>query len=279
MVPSTVDPERGIKAPKRSVKRSAWKLAKLDANEAARAAARARASSSVLRPIHNAHLPDHELSSVAATVSSVSTDANVAARKEMRNNDLKPSLSRNSFAAPSQSSRDEYDDESATLAPLPQYSTVNGHRFSATTTTHHTHRGNSGDALFLSAPSTSLLRDVRKTSVVWDAEAGRYVSLAPVTTMPQVRNRNQRAILPPQSSSSVSALKAPLPLQQAERSRLIYTGDSIFFGGPLVNIQTRNNPRSEVREGQERLASTHHQDARYRRDSTSHQLPVFAPPL
>ncbi|CAN6925039.1 unnamed protein product [Brassica oleracea var. botrytis] len=282
MVPSTVDPERGIKAPKRSVKRSAWKLAKLDANEAARAAARARASSSVLRPIHNAHLPDHELSSVAATVSSVSTDANVAARKEMRNNDLKPSLSRNSFAAPSQSSRDEYDDESVTLAPLPQYSTVNGHRFSATTTTttHHTHRGNSADPLFLSDPSTSLLRVVGKTSVVWDAEAGRYVSLAHVTTMSQVRNRlpdtrNQRPIIPPQDSS---ALKAPLPMQQGER-RLIYTGDSIFFGGPLVNIQTRNNPRSEVREGQERLASTYHQDARYRRDSTSHQLPVFAPPL
>ncbi|CAN6990736.1 unnamed protein product, partial [Brassica rapa subsp. trilocularis] len=267
MVPSTVDPERGIKAPKRSVKRSAWKLAKLDANEAARAAARARASSSVMRPIHNhPHLPDHELSSV-------STDANVAARKEMRNNGLKPSHSRNSFAAPSQSSRDEYDDESVTLAPLPQYSTVNGHRFP--TTTDHTHRGNSADPLFLSAPSTSLLRDVRKTSVVWDAEAGRYVSSAPVTTMPQVRNRNQRAILPPQGSST---LKAHLPLQQAER-RLIYTGDSIFFGGPLVNIQTRNNPRSEVREGQERLASTLHQDARYRRDSTSHQLPVFAPPL
>nr|VDC76915.1 unnamed protein product [Brassica rapa] len=267
MVPSTVDPERGIKAPKRSVKRSAWKLAKLDANEAARAAARARASSSVLRPIHNyPHLPAHELSSV-------STDAKVAARKEMRNNDLKPSLSRNSFAAPSQSNRDEYDDESVTLAPLPQYSTVNGHRFP--TTTDHTHRGNSADPLFLSAPSTSLLRDVRKRSVVWDAEAGRYVSLAPVTTMPEVRNRNQRAILPPQGSS---ALKAHLPLQQAER-RLIYTGDSIFFGGPLVNIQTRNNQRSEVREGQERLASTLHQDARYRRDSTSHQLPVFAPPL
>ncbi|CAF2153591.1 BnaA01g24840D [Brassica napus] len=267
MVPSTVDPERGIKAPKRSVKRSAWKLAKLDANEAARAAARARASSSVMRPIHNhPHLPDHELSSV-------STDANVAARKEMRNNDLKPSHSRNSFAAPSQSSRDEYDDESVTLAPLPQYSTVNGHRFP--TTTDHTHRGNSADPLFLSAPSTSLLRDMRKTSVVWDAEAGRYVSSAPVTTMPEVRNRNQRAILPPQGSSS---LKAHLPLQQAER-RLIYTGDSIFFGGPLVNIQTRNNQRTEVREGQERLASTLHQDARYRRDSTSHQLPVFAPPL
>lgn len=284
MVPSTVDPnaaERGTKAPKISVKRSAWKLAKLDANEAARAAARARASSSVMRPIHNPHLPDNELSSIGtfSIISSVSTDANVAARKELLNNELKPSLSRNLFAAPRKSSRDEHDtgnhgmsNESVTLAPLPQYSTVNGHRFSATTT-HHMHRGHNADPPFLSAPSTSHPRDVRKTSVVWDPDAGRYVSSA--------RNRNQRPpILPPQGSSSVSsALKAPLPLQQAERRLMIYTGDSIFFGGPLVNIPTRNNPRSEVREGQDRLASTLHQDARYRRDSTSHQLPVFAPAL
>ncbi|CAH8351318.1 unnamed protein product [Eruca vesicaria subsp. sativa] len=286
--------ERGIKAPKRSVKRSAWKLAKLDANEAARVAARARASSSVMRPIDKPHLPDNELSSVG----SGSTDANVAARKEIQNNDLKSSLSRNAFAAPSQSSRDEYDTrshgmsnfssashvhQSVTLAPLPQYSTVRGHRFSATTTHHmHSrldekvlHRRNNTD---LSVPSTSLLRDVRKTSVVWDPEAGRYVSAAPVTTMPEARNRL------PDPTSQITHTRNPrpiLPPQQAER-RLIYTGDSIFFGGPLVNIPTRNNPRSEgsiVREGQDRLASTLHQDARYRRDSTSNQLPVFAPGL
>ena len=56
MVPSTVDPdavrhtERANKA-KKQVKISAWKLAKLDSNEAMKAAAKARASSSVLRPI------------------------------------------------------------------------------------------------------------------------------------------------------------------------------------------------------------------------------------
>lgn len=312
MVPSTVDPdaaERGIKAPKRPVKRNAWKLAKLDATEAARAAARARASSSILRPIDNRHLPDHEPSSTGtpSIVSSVSTDANVAARKEMQNNDPRSSLSRKSFA-PSQGSRDEYDTgshclsnfsspshvhESVTLAPLPQNPTIIGHRFSATTHHMHStfdekvlHRGNDADPLFLSAPATSLLRDVRKTSVVWDPEAGRYVS-APVTTLPEVRNRltsqnlpNPRHIVPPQDSSSgSSALRAPLPLHQAER-RLTYTGDSIFFGGPLINIPTRDNPgieRSSVREGQDRLASTHHRDARLRRDSTSNQLPVFTP--
>ncbi|CAH2053046.1 unnamed protein product [Thlaspi arvense] len=305
MAPSTLDPdasERGIKAPKRPVKRSAWKLAKLDANEVARAAARARASSSVLRPIDNRRLPDLDLSSIGtvSVISSVSADANVAASRAIQNNDLRSSASRNSFA-PSLNSRDEYDTGShgmsnfsspshvhgsVTLAPLPKNPTVIDHRFKATN--HHTHstfdekvmqRGNNGgvDPLFLSAPSTSLLRDVRKTSVVWDPEAGRYVSSAPVTTtLPEVRNRltNPKPILLLQDSSS-----APLPLQQAER-RLTYTGDSIFFGGPLVNIPTRNNPRNEkslVREGQERLASTLHRDARLRRDSTSNQLPVFAP--
>ncbi|KAG7578234.1 Palmitoyltransferase DHHC domain [Arabidopsis thaliana x Arabidopsis arenosa] len=318
MVPSTVDPdapgsEKGTKALKRPVKRSAWKLAKLDPNEAARAAARARASSSVLRPIDNRHLPDSELSSIGTVsiISSVSTDANVAASKEIRNNDLMSSLSRNSFA-PSQGSRDEYDTgshgmsnlsspshvhESVTLAPLPQNPTIVGNRFTATTHHMHStfddkvlHRGNEADPLFLSAPA-SYRRDVKKTSVVWDPEAGRYVS-APVTTTSEVRNRlpnpssqtanfqNPRPILPAQDSSSgSSALRDPLPLHQAER-RLTYTGDSIFYGGPLINIPTRDTPRSgrgSVREVQDRLASTVHRDARFRRDSTSNQLPVFAP--
>ncbi|KAH7441090.1 hypothetical protein KP509_03G025100 [Ceratopteris richardii] len=55
-VPSTVDPDsttgRGDSRPnKRGVRISAWKLAKLDPNEAMRAASKARESSSILRPI------------------------------------------------------------------------------------------------------------------------------------------------------------------------------------------------------------------------------------
>ena len=68
MVPSTVDPdaagyvERANKS-KKAVKISAWKLAKLDSSEAMRAAAKARASSSVLRPIDARRVPDVEFSS------------------------------------------------------------------------------------------------------------------------------------------------------------------------------------------------------------------------
>ncbi|KAK6141214.1 hypothetical protein DH2020_025045 [Rehmannia glutinosa] len=69
MVPSTIDPDAaGLadklnKGPKKGVRISAWKLAKLDSNEAVKAAAKARASSSVLRPLDNRRLPDSELSS------------------------------------------------------------------------------------------------------------------------------------------------------------------------------------------------------------------------
>ncbi|KAJ4881208.1 hypothetical protein Rs2_38263 [Raphanus sativus] len=68
-----------------------WKLAKLNSNEAKRAAAaRARSSSSVLRPIANLHAQDDELSSSGTinVVSSVRADANGAVlSKEMRNNE------------------------------------------------------------------------------------------------------------------------------------------------------------------------------------------------
>ncbi|KFK33563.1 hypothetical protein AALP_AA5G029800 [Arabis alpina] len=334
MIPSTIDPdaaesaERGNKVPKRPVKISAWKLAKLNSNDATRAAARARASSSVLRPIENRHAQDDDLSSsgTISVISSVSTDTNGAVlSKETRNNDPRLSLSRNSFA-PSQGSRDEYESgthsmssfsspshvhEAVTLSPLPQYHTA-GHRFTAAAssnptrpplnpaTNHMIHstfdekimqKGNNTDSLLLPAPATSLLRDVRRTSVVWDQEAGRYVS-TPVTTAEartrfsshnqpipssrMVNSQNPRpVVLPPQDSSFG---KAPPPTQQGER--LMYTGDSIFFGGPLVNMPNRDSLRTEGdsgREGQGRMALALPREARFKRDSASNQLPVFAP--
>ncbi|GAB4833035.1 hypothetical protein Ancab_007058 [Ancistrocladus abbreviatus] len=63
-VPSTVDPDvanppldKGKKTPQHPIRISAWKLAKLDSNEAIKAAARARASSSVLRPLSSCPHP------------------------------------------------------------------------------------------------------------------------------------------------------------------------------------------------------------------------------
>lgn len=337
MVPSTVDPdaaenaERGQKLPKRPVRISAWKLARLDSNEAMRAAAKARASSSVLRPVDNRRLQDPELSSSGnmSIRSSVSTDT--GANKEIKN-DLRLSPLRASFA-PSQGSRDEYETgtqsvssfsspshvhEAVTLSPLPQ-----GHglgRFSAatsvpsfvhdrpltskatfpnvkTSTSHPSafdekimQRG-STDPLMFSAPATSLLRDVKRASVVWDQEAGRYVSV-PVSAS-EARNRSsmqiglpsstaetsshgRRPVIPPHEPSS-SAAKAQVP--QAEK--LLYTGDSIFFGGPLLSVPVRDSLKNDrglgSRESQERVAFNLSRESRFKRDSTSNQLPVFVP--
>lgn len=337
MVPSTVDPdatgiaERGPKVPKRPVRISAWKLAKLDSSEAVKAAAKARASSSVLRPVDNRRLQDPDFSSSGnmSIRSSVSTD--MGTNKEIKN-DLRLSPLRNSFA-PSQGSRDEYETgtqsassfsspshvhEAVTLSPLPQ-----GHglgRFTAatsfpglvpdrlftskaalpnvnTSTSHPlgsdekiTQKG-SADPLLLSASATSLLRDVKRTSVVWDQEAGRYVSV-PVSALEarykssmqiglpsstaETSSYSRRPVFPPQESSSSGAKG---PDRQAEK--LMYTGDSIFFGGPLLSVPLRDTLKNErglvSREGQERLALNLNRESRFKRDSASNQLPVFVP--
>lgn len=339
MVPSTVDPdaagasERGPKVPKRAVRLSAWKLAKLDSTEAMKAAAKARASSSVLRPLDNRRFQDPELSSSGnvSVRSSVSTDTGV--NKEIKN-DLRLSPIRNSLA-PSQASRDDYETgtqsmssfsspshvhETVTLSPLPHGnglgrfsaaaslpSLVPEHPYSSKAsypivTDPRTHtsgfddkapqRGGITDPLLLSAPATSLLRDVRKTSVVWDQEAGRYVSVpisASETRPPrssvqiglpnlnaETSNNARKPVAPLQPTSS-SSTKAPL--QQADK--LMYTGDSIFFGGPLLNIPSRDSLRSErvstSRESQDRMAANLSRESRFKRDSASNQLPVFVP--
>ncbi|PON39844.1 Zinc finger, DHHC-type, palmitoyltransferase [Parasponia andersonii] len=338
MVPSTVDPdatgiaERGQKVPKKPVRLSAWDLAKLDRNEAKRAAAKARASSSVLRPIDSRRLPDAEYSSSGnmSVRSSVSTDT--GANKEMKS-DLRLSPLRNSFA-PSQGSRDEYETgtqsmssfsspshvhEAVTLSPLPQHPGL-GHSGAAVSVPSLIsdrpsaskaifpnvkvptsqpvgfdekimQKGSSSDPLLLSGPATSLLRDVRRTSVVWDQEAGRYVSV-PVsasdarTRLPlqigvpnfnaEASSYSRKPVVPPLESSS-SAVKPPL--QQAEK--LMYTGDSIFFGGPILSVPFRDGLKNEKgsgsREGQERVTTNLFRESRFKRDSTSNQLPVFVP--
>ncbi|KAJ4867490.1 putative protein S-acyltransferase 19 [Raphanus sativus] len=167
-----------------------------------------------------------------------------------------------SFSSPS------HVHEAVSLSPLPQYHTA-APRFAAgassnaprqplnPATSHMIHstfdekvmqKGNKADPLLhhapAPAPAASLLRDVRRTSVVWDQEAGRYV-LVPATTseartrltshhqpIPSSHTQNPRSVLPPQDC------------------------DSIFFGGPLVNIPNRDGLRNEGdsgREGQDRM--------------------------
>ncbi|XP_062107023.1 probable protein S-acyltransferase 19 isoform X2 [Humulus lupulus] len=338
MIPSTVDPdatgiaEREQRVPKKPVRISAWDLAKLDRNEAKRAAAKARASSSVLRPVDSRQQPEPEYSSSGnmSVRSSVSTDT--GANKEIKG-DLRLSPLGNSFA-PSQGSRDEYETgtqsmssfsspshvhEAVTLSPLPQRpglgrsvavpsipglipdrSLISKAIFpNVKLQTSQPlgfdekmmQKGSSSDPLLLSAPATSLLRDVRRTSVVWDQEAGRYVSVplsaSDARTRPSlqigVTNSNSEAssysrkpVVPPQESTS-SAVKPPLQATE----KLMYTGDSIFFGGPLLSVPFRDGPKNEKgpgsREGQERVAMNLFHESRLKRDSNSNQLPVFVP--
>ncbi|XP_009778491.1 probable protein S-acyltransferase 19 [Nicotiana sylvestris] len=329
MVPSTVDPdaagfvEKGNKGPKRPVKISAWKLAKLDSSEAMRAAAKARASSSVLRPIDNRRF-DPELSSSENMSVRSSISADTGGNRDVRN-ELRNSL------APSQGSRDEYETgthsvssfsspshvhESVTLSPLPQAHSL-GHlnaaivperaRTSRAALPNHNHqvlhssefdekimqRNSTTDPLLLSAPApaASLLRDVKRTSVVWDQEAGRYVSV-PVSasdarTRPSMQGgssnpnavsacNDKRAAPPPREPSQPPAKP---PVEQSEK--LTYTGESIFFGGPLLRGPIKDGLRNErgsgSRDGQERLPFNLPRESRFKRDAASHQLPVFLP--
>ncbi|CAI9772573.1 unnamed protein product [Fraxinus pennsylvanica] len=347
MVPSTVDPdaagfdEKGNKAPKRQVRRSAWKLAKLDSNEAIRAAAKARASSSVLRPVDNKRLPDCELSSSenASVRSSISTE--IGGNKNF-GNELKHSPSRN-FHALSQGSHEEFETgtqsassfsspshvhESVTLSPLPQAhglrhfvatnsalaGVVPDHPVTSRTVflsnnppVLHTSSGfdekimqksSTMDPLLLSVPATapgptaSLLRDVKRTSVVWDQEAGRYISVAVSASEARRKSSLQAGVSNPNTALSNNDKKPAVlprePLQQPavkppvqQSEKLMYTGESIFFGGPLLTAPIRDGLKTETgsssRDGQDRLPFSLPRETRFRRDSTSNQLPVFVP--
>ncbi|CAM8922086.1 unnamed protein product [Rhodiola kirilowii] len=94
----------------RPVKISAWKLAKLDPAEAAKAGAKARASSSVLRPISSRHNPydaDHPSSSnISGRSSPLSTDPGI--RSFHNRIPRRPSPSRNSYP-PSRASREDIE--------------------------------------------------------------------------------------------------------------------------------------------------------------------------
>lgn len=340
MVPSTVDPdaapfaERGNKSTKRPVPISAWKLAKLDSNVAIRAAAKARASSSILRPVETrrVHDPDMSSSDNMSCRSSMSTDA--GGIKDAKN-ELKLSPLGNSYA-PSYGSRDDYDvgtqsassfsspshvHESVSLSPLPlekplgphdpistvpkyiqerpfnsradlSTSNLNNNTVYRTSTSGFDEKimqkGNNTNPLIPAPITTSLLRDSRRASVVWDQEAGRYVSV-PVTARttetaleafigssssqvgpkkvpPEVSSSSRMPhLVPPRESSSNRRPSA----QQTEN--LMYTGESIFFGGPILSVPpVGDGPRNETNTAF-RLGN------RGGRNSTSSQIPVFIP--
>ncbi|XP_042463632.1 probable protein S-acyltransferase 19 isoform X5 [Zingiber officinale] len=304
MVPSTVDPdaaghvEKAIKS-KKAVKISAWKLAKLDSNEAMKAAAKARASSSVLRPIDAQRLPDADFSSSddVSGRSSLSMDYN--ATRESRA-ELKLSPRRSSYPH-SQDSKDDYESRTQTASSLS--SPIHNHETSAISAlplkptlpnrpSPFTSRGprpttQHSNSMFQSA--TSAIRENKRASVVWDQEAGRYVSVSGTARIESNMGAPTRMSRFPigntfaetgahgstaQPNMSASAMP-PIPRHE----RLTYTGQSIFFGGPLINTPIRDTKRSDEHTGTrpvtERTSNSNRDTVE--KGQAAGSFPVFAP--
>ncbi|KAL6656491.1 hypothetical protein ACP70R_007317 [Stipagrostis hirtigluma subsp. patula] len=308
MVPSTVDPdaagyaERANKA-KKAVKISARSLAKLDRNEVMKAAAKARASSSVLRPIdgRRGHEADVISSGNASVRSSMSVD--YSGTKES-NSEMRLSPLQNSYPQ-SLASQDDYETGTPTASSLS--SPVHIHKLASHSQFNAApppppppERPAPGmvrppvpstqitNPMFQSA--TSYVRENRRASVVWDQEAGRYVSVpAQTRTAPGVElpSRNPRFLANPSGEPSShgrnpvpgNASSSAMPSGQPSE-RLTYTGQSIFFGGPILSTPGINNQRNEAgaraRPEGSRDPNAHQRDIRGEKARTG-SLPVFAP--
>ncbi|KAJ8625642.1 hypothetical protein MRB53_034172 [Persea americana] len=252
-VPSTVDPdavetfERGKKLSKRPVKISAWKLAKLDSNEAIRAAAKARASSSVLRPINSRQQYDSDQGSGS---SAISTDHGF--NKDARLATLRSSPIKSSYP-PSRTSREDIEacnhslssfssprhiNSSVGISPMErQLSNVEHFNpmYQSSTDqspwsdkTNDANESTVADDLNRVDPNRKNNNSAENpsSSVYWDQEAGRFMP------MPAARS-DSRGLENTSGSSS-----------QVVRPELVYTGQSIFFGGPLLNEGSARSSRT-----------------------------------
>ncbi|GJM99549.1 hypothetical protein PR202_ga16659 [Eleusine coracana subsp. coracana] len=139
--------------------------------------------------------------------------------------------------------------------------------------------------------SATYIRDNRRTSVVWDQEAGRYVSVpAQTKTGPGVElparkphflanssgEPSHHGRNPAPGNTSSSAMPSGQPSE-----RLTYTGQSIFFGGPIlstpgINAQRRNEAGTRAHLEGSRDPNARQRDIRGERARTG-SLPVFAP--
>ncbi|GLT64115.1 hypothetical protein SLA2020_366260 [Shorea laevis] len=275
-LPSTVDPDAvqssdmGKKLPQRPVRISAWKLAKLDSHEAIKAAAKARASSSVLRPVSSRHHPydadNLSSSNVSGRSSPISTDQGFHNRNA-RAGTLRLSPPKSSYP-PSLVSKEDSETchhsisnlsspqlSNITRSPLEQQ-TVNVDHFnpiyqssadqspSSRKQSEQNENAVRENVARMPMRNNNLgLAENTRSSVYWDQEAGRFVS-----------------------SSS-----------RGLGSELLYTGQSIFFGGPVVNEQPPRGSRngsSGAASIDRGSTSSYYQQGRSQRGG---QLPVFVP--
>ncbi|XVE94383.1 hypothetical protein REPUB_Repub02eG0004000 [Reevesia pubescens] len=273
-LPSTVDPDavqppdKGKRLPQRPVRISAWKLAKLDSNEAVKAAAKARATSSVLRPIgsqHHSYVDQLSGSNVSGRSSPISTNHGFLA-KSARAGALSSYPSSHASREDAESCGHSVGNissphlYSATPSPMAQQDSNREHfnpmyQMSANQSPWSTKESEGNENAVLESAAGCPFRkslsaaESSRTSVFWDPEAGRFVS---------------------SSSKNAASLQAPGP-------ELLYSGQSIFFGGPLMNEQLNRGTRSNrsLSVGMDRAStSNHYQQGRSQRGG---QLPVFVP--
>ncbi|MCO5552664.1 hypothetical protein L7F22_006180 [Adiantum nelumboides] len=318
-VPSTVDPDvdnpsmkSNSRSQKNVVKISAWKLAKLDPNEAARAAAKARRSSSVLRPlkIQDLSVADTDYTSTMSSRSSISTEIGHVARgnggevmgyspqvlqglpfgRAGSKGDVVDTRTQSSCSSPSRASVNE----SAEMSPLPSHGRItapvpprsttlaqplsqmpsisglppgfrhalpNQNLTSATALDYSNHlRRLSGAPVYDEYIGQSRvsqvnrnLRESKRTAVFWSEGAGRFGSSGARSNFSNLEEtllssgsicREQcgsQAHTTPENavqvSSEVPGAVSGLP------ENLLYSGASIFFGGPICTPTSlhRNN--------------------------------------
>ncbi|KAF9683262.1 hypothetical protein SADUNF_Sadunf05G0194400 [Salix dunnii] len=238
-LPSTVDPDtiqeadRAKKLPQRPVRISAWKPAKLDSSEATKAAAKARASSYVIRPIGSrCNLYDADKlssSNVSGRSSPLSTD------KGFKNKNagavvtgLSPSRT-NSYPANNASLASRDDIESCHQS-LGNFSSANVSNLATSPIQQQSSKGDHFNHIYNTSadqpPWTARQIEVKgnplhenvaqipmRTIVYWDPEAGRFVS----------------------SSKGGVVVRG---------TELLHTNQSIFFGGPLVDEQLSRGTRT-----------------------------------
>ncbi|KAJ6931729.1 hypothetical protein NC652_015037 [Populus alba x Populus x berolinensis] len=281
-LPSTVDPDtvqeadRAKKLPQRPVRISAWKLAKLDSSEALKAGAKARASSSVLRPIgsrYNLYDADKLSSSnVSGRSSPISTDQGFQNKNDRAVvTGLSPSRT-NSYPA-SNASRDDIEScrqsrgnfssanvSNLATSPLQQQTSNRDHLnpIYQTSTDQPPWTARqielNGNPLRENVAQIPMRRNLgvaenMRTAVYWDPEAGRFVS----------------------SSRGAGSSS------QVRGTELLYKDQSIFFGGPLVNELLSRGTRTgtSLAPSQDRgSTSSHYQQGRSQRGD---QLHVFVP--
>lgn len=281
-LPSTVDPDaiqppdKGKKLNQRPVRISAWKLAKLDSNEAAKALAKARASSSVLRPISSrshAYDVDHLSSSNLSGRSSPISNRGFHNKYDQAGTSrLSPSKS---SYPPSQASREDLDachhsmsnlssPQVSNISPSPmQRPGLNRDHFNpmyqqpSINQSPSSVRGSEGSVnpvhengarVAMRNNSLAVLED-RRSSVFWDQAAGRFV---------------------PNPSRAQGSSQIP-------GTELTYSGRSIFFGSPAVSEQSNAGTRNSSSVAGVSDRDNTIRDFQQGRSHRGAQLPVFVP--